>query len=197
MKQVFNPYTPINEYIPDCEPHVFGDRVYVYGSHDKEGGEFFCMLDYVTYSAPVDNLKDWRYEGVIYKASQDPLYSKYRYMYAPDVVKGNDGRYYLYYSMADTHGASFIISVAVADNPAGPFDYLGVVKNPDGTPLQDYVVFDPGLFNDSGHTTVFGLILTKARNTQEKKALRSKWSRLEKQERKFSKLQVALWDLFV
>ena len=155
MKQVFNPYTPINEYIPDCEPHVFGDRVYVYGSHDKEDGEFFCMLDYVTYSAPVDNLKDWRYEGVIYKASQDPLYSKYRYMYAPDVVKGNDGRYYLYYSMADTHGASFIISVAVADNPAGPFDYLGVVKNPDGTPLQDYVIFDPGLFNDSGHIYLY------------------------------------------
>ena len=49
MKQVFNPYLPLNEYIPDGEPHVFGDRVYVYGSHDKEGGDDFCMLDYVTY----------------------------------------------------------------------------------------------------------------------------------------------------
>ena len=55
MKQAFNPYTPINEYIPDAEPHVFGDRVYIYGSHDKEGGDNFCMLDYVTYSAPVDD----------------------------------------------------------------------------------------------------------------------------------------------
>lgn len=155
MKQVFNPYMPINEYVPDAEPHVFGDRVYVYGSHDKEGGEFFCMLDYVTYSAPIDNLRDWRYEGVIYKASQDPLYGEYRYMYAPDVVKGNDGKYYLYYSMADTHGASFIISVAVSNSPAGPFEYLGVVKNKDGTPLQDYVIFDPGLFNDEGHIYLY------------------------------------------
>ena len=47
MKQVFNPYLPLNEYIPDGEPHVFGDRVYIYGSHDKENGDDFCMLDYV------------------------------------------------------------------------------------------------------------------------------------------------------
>ena len=155
MKQIFNPFTPINEYIPDSEPHVFGDRVYIYGSHDKEGGEFFCMLDYVTYSAPIDNLRDWRYEGVIYKASQDPLYPEYRYMYAPDVVKGNDGKYYLYYSLGDTHGASFVMSVAVATSPVGPFEYLGVVKNPDGTPLRDYVIFDPGLLNDDGHIYLY------------------------------------------
>ena len=29
--QVFNPYLPSWEYVPDGEPHVFGDRVYVYG----------------------------------------------------------------------------------------------------------------------------------------------------------------------
>ena len=44
---------PLNEYIPDGEPHVWGDRVYHYGSHDKEGGYTFCMQDYVVYSAPV------------------------------------------------------------------------------------------------------------------------------------------------
>ena len=50
-KQVYNPFLPIYECVPDGEPHVFGDRVYLYGSHDKEGGETFCMLDYTTYSA--------------------------------------------------------------------------------------------------------------------------------------------------
>lgn len=44
-KQVYNPFLPIYECVPDGEPHVFGDRVYLYGSHDKEGGETFCMLD--------------------------------------------------------------------------------------------------------------------------------------------------------
>ncbi len=27
----------------------------------------FCENDYVAWSTPVDNLADWRYEGVIYK----------------------------------------------------------------------------------------------------------------------------------
>ena len=30
-KQVYNPYLPSYEYIPDGEPRVFGDRLYIYG----------------------------------------------------------------------------------------------------------------------------------------------------------------------
>ena len=47
MKQIWNPIFPLHEYIPDGEPHVFGDRVYLFGSHDKEGGEEYCMLAYI------------------------------------------------------------------------------------------------------------------------------------------------------
>ena len=74
MKQVYNPYLPSNEYIPDGEPHVFGDRIYVFGSHDREGGTTFCELDYVVYSAPVTDLTEWKCEGTIYRAKQDPHY---------------------------------------------------------------------------------------------------------------------------
>ena len=35
--QIFNPFLPLNKYIPDGEPHIFGDRIYLFGSHDKEG----------------------------------------------------------------------------------------------------------------------------------------------------------------
>ena len=45
-QQIYNPYLPLENYIPDGEPHVFGDRVYVYGSHDAENGTEFCVLDY-------------------------------------------------------------------------------------------------------------------------------------------------------
>ena len=51
VKQIYNPYLPLNEYIPDGEPHVFGDRVYVYGSHDKAGSDRFCVQDYTVCSA--------------------------------------------------------------------------------------------------------------------------------------------------
>lgn len=46
-KQIFNPYLPSYEYIPDGEPHIFGDRLYIYGSHDRFGGSDYCENDYV------------------------------------------------------------------------------------------------------------------------------------------------------
>ena len=153
LKQVYNPYLPLGEYVPDGEPHVFGDRVYIFGSHDKEAGETFCMLDYVTYSTPVDDLKNWRFEGVIYRAEQDPAYAKFPDMYAPDVVQGNDGRFYLYYCMSGKYGVGGYtnpISVAVADSPAGPYEFLGHVKNADGSLMLKYVCFDPAVMNDEG-----------------------------------------------
>lgn len=150
-KQVFNPYLPSWEYIPDGEPHVFGDRVYIYGSHDKFNGKTFCMNDYVCWSAPVDNLKEWKYEGVIWRKSDDPTNIKgmFKEMYAPDVVQGNDGRYYLYYFMGN-HGT---IGVAVCDTPAGRYKYHGRVRYPDGRVLgrnkeRDLHQFDPGVFRD-------------------------------------------------
>ena len=149
-KQIVNPIFPLSEYIPDGEPHVFGDRVYLFGSHDKEGGERFCMLDYVCWSAPVDDLMNWRCEGVIYRAEQDPVSQKTGKritLAAPDVVRGNDGRYYLYYT---TDGFRHPISVAVCDTPAGQYQFYGIIRNPDGTPFSRRIPFDPAVINDEG-----------------------------------------------
>ena len=71
-RQAVNPYLPSWEYIPDGEPHVFNGRVYVYGSHDRFNAPIFCVNDYVCWSAPVEDLSEWRYEGVIYRKKQDP-----------------------------------------------------------------------------------------------------------------------------
>lgn len=152
-KMAFNPFLPLRTYIPDGEPHVFGDRVYLYGSHDMEGGNHFCMLDYECWSAPVNDLSDWRNEGIIYRAEQCPHYSKEREdMYAPDVVQGIDRRYYLYYDLAGRKGHGFDgpISVAVCDTPAGKYEYYGDVHYPDGRPLKRYIPFDPAVLNDNG-----------------------------------------------
>ena len=157
-KQVFNPFLPLYEYIPDGEPHVFGDRVYLFGSHDKEGGETFCMLDYTVYSAPINDLTEWKCEGVIYSASQDPDYKNRPYMYAPDVVRGNDGRYYLYYCMSGAYGKGGYfgpISVAVCDTPAGKYEFLGHIHYPDGRPMKKFVCFDPGVINDNGTIRIY------------------------------------------
>lgn len=153
-KQAYNPFLPLNVCIPDGEPHVFGNRVYLFGSHDKQGGETFCMLDYEVWSAPVDDLSDWSTPGVSFSPRQDPLYSdEMKYCFAPDVVQGNDGRFYLYYCMAGKKGEGGYrnpISVAVCDTPDGKYEYLGVVKTADGKPLMRYVCFDPAVINDNG-----------------------------------------------
>lgn len=149
--QGFNPYLPSWEYVPDGEPHVFGDRVYVYGSHDRFNGYAFCMNDYVCYSADITDLKDWRYEGVIYGRSDDPRNQDGEMcLYAPDVTQGADGRFYLYYVL---DGIS-IVSVAVCDTPAGRYQFYGYVHYEDGTILGeregDEAHFDPGvLFEDN------------------------------------------------
>jgi len=148
-KQAFNPYLPSYEYIPDGEPYVFDDRVYVYGSHDRFNGRHFCLNDYVCWSAPVDDLGDWKYEGVIFRRDQDPLNKgKRQYIYAPDHQKGPDGRYYLYYAL----NMSTVISVAVCDTPAGKYEFLGHVRFSDGrvwgTKKGDPNNFDPGVFMD-------------------------------------------------
>lgn len=71
-RQAVNPYLPSWEYIPDGEPHVFNGRVYVYGSHDRFNAPIFCVNDYVCWSAPVEDLSEWRYEGVIYRKNRTP-----------------------------------------------------------------------------------------------------------------------------
>lgn len=149
-KQVFNPYLPSFEYIPDGEPYVFGDRLYIYGSHDRFGGKAYCENDYVCWSAPISDLSDWRYEGVIYKKDSHPEDDVHRRtcLYAPDVVQGRDGRYYLYYSMS----GSSIMSVAVCDSPAGEYKYYGDIVDSQGKPVGyfpgDYIQFDPSIFID-------------------------------------------------
>ena len=153
-RQACNPVLPLSVCIADGEPHVFGDRVYLIGSHDTPGGESFCLQDYEFYSAPLDDLSDWTSKGANYSAKQDPRYAPDAcYLYAPDVVQGSDGRFYLYYCLAGWKGKggySHPISVAVCETPDGCYEYYGVVQNPDGTPYQEAVCFDPAVMNDDG-----------------------------------------------
>lgn len=149
LKQIYNPYLPLYEYIPDGEPRVFDDRIYIYGSHDSASGKRYCENDYLIWSAPVDDLASWRNEGISYRKMQDPSNQDNQYdLWAPDVVKGPDGRYYLYYCL------SFYpeFGIAVSNSPAGPFEYYGCVKYPpnimNGKKLQEPLPFDPAVLVD-------------------------------------------------
>jgi len=151
-----NPYLSSREHIPDGEPHEFDGRVYVYGSHDKFKGSGYCLLDYVCYSAPVTDLNDWRYEGVIYKKTDDPdNRDGSMCLYAPDVTRGADGKYYLYYVLDKLP----YISVARCDTPAGKYEFFGYVRYKDGVRAGERpgeeAMFDPAVLTEGEITYLY------------------------------------------
>lgn len=89
---------------------VYGDRVYVYTSHDVDGQEDFDMVDYHVFSST--DMVNWQDHGVIIHA--DDL-SWATNLYAPGACSKN-GKYYLYIPNSGSG-----IGVAVADDPGGPF----------------------------------------------------------------------------
>ena len=163
-----NPYLPSWEYVPDGEPHLYNGRVYVYGSHDMFNGFVYCQNDYVCWSAPENDLTNWRYEGVIYQKTQDPYNADGSMcLYAPDVTQGPDGKYYLYYVLDKVD----VVSVAVCDEPAGQYEFLGYVHYADGTLLGmksgDDPQFDPAVLTEGERTylyTGFGFAWDKTRH---------------------------------
>ena len=155
-----NPYMPLWEHIPDGEPYVFEDpdqpgkkRVYVYGSHDNLITEY-CGRDQVVWSASVDSLNNWRYDGVILVVDKnrdgEPFDSvgTADVLYAPDVTLVTDANgkktYYLFPN-DQTGGRNGLI--AKSDRPDGPFEVCN--WNKDNPNLVDGVLqFDPAVFVD-------------------------------------------------
>ena len=157
---VGNPYMPLWEHIPDGEPYVFEDpdqpgkyRVYVYGSHD-DLVDAYCGRDQVVWSASVDSLNRWRYDGTILVVDKNrdgqPFDSAGTadVLYAPDVtmVTGKDGKKTYYLFPNDQTGFRNGL-IAKSDRPDGPFEVCNWSKeNPDQ--VDGVLQFDPAVFVD-------------------------------------------------
>ncbi len=155
-----NPYLPLWEHIPDGEPYVFEDpdqpgkqRVYIYGSHDSRITDY-CGRELVVWSASVDSLYQWRYDGEILvvdkNAKGEPFDSAGTadVLFAPDVtlVTDADGKktYYLYPN--DQNGGRNGL-IAKSDRPDGPFEVCNWSKeNPNEA--DGVLRFDPAVFVD-------------------------------------------------
>ena len=126
LTTVGNPYLPLWEHIPDGEPYVFEDpdqpgkqRVYIYGSHDSRITDY-CGRELVVWSAAVDSLNNWRYDGEILKvdknANGELLDSAglADVLFAPDVAVKTDANgkktYYLYPN--DQNGGRTAVAMA-------------------------------------------------------------------------------------
>jgi len=137
-----------DQFSADPSARVFGDKVYVFPSHDipvvkGHRERWFCMEDYHVFSS--SNLTDWTDHGVIVTQNKVPWVRPNSYsMWAPDCIERN-GKYYFYFPTAAkdtiTHGRGFTIGVAVADRPEGPY-------TPEATPIKGVRGIDPNVFID-------------------------------------------------
>lgn len=145
-----NPYLPLWEHVPDGEPRVFEDpdnpgkyRAYIIGSHDVRYGSY-CGPDIRMWSAPVEDLGNWRDEGPIFTYN---IQNQWDVMYAPDLVEVNykDGtRKYILYP--HSRGANREPLVAAGDRPDGPFHAINASADGTRTVEGSCLGFDPSIF---------------------------------------------------
>ena len=150
-----NPYLPNWEYIPDGEPRVFGDRIYVYGSHDRKDSIDFCDYKLKVWSAPVSDPTKWVCHGDIFRSrdghdSPSDVDWTDELLFAPDVVE-RGGTYYLYAYIVNAKGC-----VAVADRPEGPFRLLSRYEYDIPNHYDNGTFIDPGvLVDDDGRVYIY------------------------------------------
>ena len=155
-----NPYLPMWEHIPDGEPYVFEDpdnpgkqRVYIYGSHDNLK-TMYCGRDQVVWSAPVEDLSQWRYDGVILVVDKNAKGEPFDaagtadVLYAPDVtlVTDSTGKKTYYLFPNDQTGFRNGL-IAKSDRPNGPFKVCNWNAE-DPTKVDGIYGFDPAAFVD-------------------------------------------------
>ena len=155
-----NPYLPMWEHIPDGEPYVFDDpdcpgkqRVYIYGSHDTRQTDY-CGREQVVWSAPVDNLTQWRYDGEILRVDRNAKGELLNsegladVLFAPDVAVATDSNgkktYYLYPNDQEWGRQQLI---AKSSRPDGPFEVCNWSKE-DPNKVDGILQFDPAVFVD-------------------------------------------------
>ncbi len=146
-----NPYLPLWEHLPDGEPRVFEDpdnpgkyRAYIIGSHDTRYTAY-CGNDIRMWSAPVENLTDWRDEGPIFSYFIDGQWDT---MFAPDLVEVNDREtgkrtYYLY---PHSRGWRRVPMVCKSDRPTGPFTPVNLSQDGRSCVEGSLIDFDPSVF---------------------------------------------------
>jgi len=146
-----NPYLPLWEHVPDGEPRVFEDpdqpgkfRAYIIGSHDTNYTAY-CGSDIRMWSAPVEDLSQWRDEGPIFTWYVDGQWDT---MFAPDLVEVKNkatGKktYYLY---PHSRGWRRVAMVCKSDRPNGPFTPINLTEDGRQCVPGSLIDFDPSVF---------------------------------------------------
>lgn len=132
------------DFMADPSAHVFGNRLYIYPSHDWDSGEsfdddggHFQMKDYHVLSMDDIDQAEATDHGMTFGVADVPWALKQ--LWDNDVVYHN-GRYYMVFCAKDKCSV-FHLGVAISERPEGPF-----VPQPD--PIRGSYSIDPCVFKD-------------------------------------------------
>ncbi len=120
-----NPIIP--GYFADPTLVQFDSRYYIYATTVSKYMEPVVWIS--------DNLKDWRVEHL-------GITGEHRF-WAPSIIKGDDGKYYLFYS----NGFDFKCHLYIGQTATGPWEKYGLVEEG----------FDLQIFKDPTDSRVYGL----------------------------------------
>ena len=144
-----NPYLPLWEHVPDGEPRVFEDpdkpgkfRAYIIGSHDLRLTSY-CGPDIRIWSAPTENLTQWRDEGPVFTYQID---GQWDVMYAPDLVEVKRNGKKEYYLYPHSRGPNREAMVAKGSRPDGPFTPVNLTEDGKRTVPGSILGFDPAVY---------------------------------------------------
>ncbi len=126
----------------DPTARVFGDKLYVYTSHDRDDADYFYMTDWCVFST--EDMVNWT-AHVDFFGLKDIPWAK-DMAWAPDCVERN-GKYYFYYPVERAK-----IGVAVSDNPVSGFvdsgkplvDNTGQIEHIGPEPIDPSVIVHEG-----------------------------------------------------
>jgi len=154
---------PTNPFITDrftADPAAFFDNdgtVYIVCGEDTlppdaQPSEYYRISRWHIYSTR--DMKTFKYENVLMR-SEDFSYGQVNSAWASQAIRGLDGRYYFYGTVQSSQGQ--VISVAVADDPRGPYEQVGrtplVTRNMVSTDLRkSHENIDPTVFIDDDGT---------------------------------------------
>lgn len=132
------------------DPYILDDGNGIYYMYGTGGG---AVDGFSAYSST--DLVNWKPEGQVYTGNTEDSWTE-KWFWAPEVYKRN-GKYYIFFSAQwkenpTNEEENFMIGVAVAEKPTGPF-----------TELHDRPIFNPGypiidanvLFDKNGKTYLY------------------------------------------
>ena len=170
--KVGNPYIPLWTHVPDGETRVFEDpdnpgkyRAYLIGSHDLRNATY-CGPDIVMWSAPIDDLNQWRFDGSLY-TYRHPVSGQWANMFAPDLVevmrfdpeiesgarprtpedKRTVKEYYMWPHPNNVIGRG-ITTKSITGRPEGPYEAVNLNASGAGLLPGSVIGFDPSVLID-------------------------------------------------